>query len=1691
GLSLEEEREACRALKGSMLRQEIYALDGTPKAEHPYTVSEQNFTIRVLQPQGNNQYAVFFAHAREAIDYQYERNPADPRISHTMTLEVDDFGNVLKQASIGYGRRQPDPNPLLLQTDRDKQIRRLITYTENSLTNVIDTTDNYRTPLSCETRSYELTGYIPTVAAGRFQFADFVKFDPANPNVIVQIFDTEINYEDQPTNGKQRRMIGMVRTLYRPNDLGTAEDDPLKLLPLGTVESLALPGEGFKLAFTSGLLSQVFQRAGQSLLPNPGDVLGSGHSVSDQGGYVQSQPFKAKGIFPNTDPDDYWWIPTGRVFMSPKDPQSAAEELDYASKHFFLPLRYRDPFYSDAASTESFVTLDKYDLMMLESRDPVDNLVTVGQRLPDGQIDPDKPGNDYRVLQPRLVTDPNRNRIEVLFDALGMVAGTAVKDKEDNVSDALSEFEADLTQNDIDGFYDVLNPHVPAPDLLKGATSRAIYDLHRFRRTREKHPEDPTQWLPVYDATLARESHVHVNNPLSPGSLKIQISFSYSDGFGREIQKKMQAEPGPVIKGGDVVNPRWVCSGWTVFNNKGKLVRQYEPFFSQLSEKRHWFEFGVRVGVSPILFYDPAERVVATLHPDNTYEKVVFDPWKQVIYDVNDTVSASGDQTGDPRTDTDIQGYTARYFADLNDPTWQTWLEKRRSGSMSVEEQRAADKATAHANTPTTAYFDTLGRSFMTMMHNRVERNSIITDETYATRMELDIEGKQREVRDAIVQNGDAQGRIVMQYDYDMLGNPIHQISMEAGARWMLNDIARKPVRSWDSRDYSFRTEYDVLRRPLRSFVIGANPTNPSQEILTERLVYGEQHPQDELLNLRGKLYLQLDQAGNIRNESYDFKGNLLHASRRLAKQYKQVIDWRALDDDHAALPISAKEKIDSLKLEAALDLLLEVDHEFFTSSSKYDALNRPIQVIFPHSSKPGTKVNVTQPVYNEANLLERVDAWLELDAEPSTLLDSSTSTQQFIRNIDCNAKGQRELIEYGNGVTTTYDYDEATFRLRQLQTLHGDNEKIQDLFYFYDPGGNIVSIRDDAQQSIFFNGQVVKPGVDYTYDAIYRLIQAVGREHMGQASQPQSTWDDKFRIGLPHPNDGQKMRNYLEVYEYDQAGNILSLDHKIADTNNSSSWIGNWNRTYHYEEESFIQQDKKSNRLSSTTIGSITERYEHDLHGNIQHMPHLENHPDPNEPNMHWDFRDRLKQADLGGGGTAYYAYDISGQRIRKVHEHTGALVEERIYLGNYEIYRKHNGNGLKLERETLHIMDDKQLIALVETRTVDNTGGSDQAPRQLIRYQLSNHLSSTSLELDEQAQIISYEEYTPYGSTSYQGVRSHMETPKRYRYTGKERDEETGFTYHGARYYASWLGRWVSCDPIGIKGGINSYSYSFCNPSVFFDLNGKQPSDGLTFDKDSGLTANQMLELIKQNKELTPIMKDFFYVDKDTLRVKNNVKVFEKGTKNFARVNISWNAKNDAWDFSTYSAPGLDPLPEWFINSLIAIHSGEWRFTTQTYIYQDDKRAHPILATSQKERGWEAGSTKEDKLVWGTTYNYDTFKRNTRGGLVALTTEQKFKRVLSSPGPKDVPRFYGTHKGLKYTRLEEEFNENEKQYNVAKRFSDTPEGRTNKENEEVETFFHELGVHAGQHSLGRPDTHADRDVQILTIEEEKFFNN
>jgi RHS repeat-associated protein len=759
------------------------------------------------------------------------------------------------------------------------------------------------------------------------------------------------------------------------------------------------------------------------------------------------------------------------------------------------------------------------------------------------------------------------------------------------------------------------------------------------------------------------------------------------------------------------------------------------------------------VGVSSILFYDPVERVVATLHPNQTYEKAVLDPWRQESWDVNDTVLESN-----PAHDPDV----GQFFGSLPAADYlPTWFDQRREGGLGKEEQQAAIKTAMHANTPGVAYFDTLGRTFLTIAHNRFERAGVLTEQHLATRTELNIEGNARSVTDAL-------GRVVMHYDYDMLSARLRQVSVDAGTRWMLNDVGGKPLLSWDSRKHRFRYEHDALHRPTKLH----SRKGGECEFLAERLVYGEGQVSDQALNLRGKVFRQFDAGGVVTNARYDFKGNLLSGGRQLLEDYKSDVDWSQSP---------------------------ELDKAVYTNSITYDALNRPILLTTPDAS-------VAHPRYNESNLLEGLSVNLGGADEPTV----------FVTYVNYNAKGQREIIEYGNGVHTHYTYDALTFRLTQLLTRRTqDRARLQDLKYTFDPVGNIVSIRDDAQETVYFRNHVVAPGNEYVYDAIYRLISADGREHVGKAGGPQTGFDDSPRIHQPLPSDGHTLHRYREQYEYDCVGNILRLRHSTQD--------GNWSRVYSYDGP---HPNPANNRLTSTRVGQMDEPYDYDAAGNMTRMPHL--------PRMDWDFKDQLhvtrrQETTDKRCGTTYYVYDATGKRVRKVTESaSGSRKRERIYLGGFEVYREFDSVGVTtLERETLDVMDDKHRIALIETKTIES-GKAIAEPDLVIRLQFGNHLESAVLELDEKAAIISYEEYYPYGSTSYEANRSAVDVSrKRYRFTGKERDEETGFYYHVARYYASWLGRWTSCDPLQTPIAASLYAYGACNPLRFLDPDGKAAKD------------------------------------------------------------------------------------------------------------------------------------------------------------------------------------------------------------------------------------------------------------------------
>jgi RHS repeat-associated protein len=307
-----------------------------------------------------------------------------------------------------------------------------------------------------------------------------------------------------------------------------------------------------------------------------------------------------------------------------------------------------------------------------------------------------------------------------------------------------------------------------------------------------------------------------------------------------------------------------------------------------------------------------------------------------------------------------------------------------------------------------------------------------------------------------------------------------------------------------------------------------------------------------------------------------------------------------------------------------------------------------------------------------------------------------------------------------------------------------------------------------------------------FGYDPRYRLITATGREHdLGPASPP---WADS-----PGGTDVTRTRTYAQGYDSDPAGNLLRLTHQAG--------TGAPTRTFGLQPG--------TNRLAALTVGGVEFRYAYDAAGNLV--------AEGDSRHLEWDVAGRLRTFRVQAGPAepsihAQYLYDAAGQRVRKVVRRQGGQIDSTTYVGAFEHHR-HLG-GAPRESNTVHVMDDRQRLALVR---VGPPAPGDATPA--VTYQLGDHLSSAALVLDDAGGEVSREEFTPYGETSFGGHAF-----KRYRFTGKERDEESGLSYHGARYYAPWLARWTAMDPAGPVDGTNLYQYARSNPMVLADPSGTQ---------------------------------------------------------------------------------------------------------------------------------------------------------------------------------------------------------------------------------------------------------------------------
>ena len=397
---------------------------------------------------------------------------------------------------------------------------------------------------------------------------------------------------------------------------------------------------------------------------------------------------------------------------------------------------------------------------------------------------------------------------------------------------------------------------------------------------------------------------------------------------------------------------------------------------------------------------------------------------------------------------------------------------------------------------------------------------------------------------------------------------------------------------------------------------------------------------------------------------------------------------------------------------------------------------------------------------------------------------NSPAPGQCLVHDIRYNPSHQVERETAGNGVVTEAEYAPSDGRLLRLTAGLPGASPVQDLSYEVDAAGNIVGIKDHALPVRFFKNQRIEALRTFDYDSLGQLIGATGWEAEQTAAYPVTRYRTR--------NDPNAVVNYREEYDYDPAGNMTELRHLGAQPF-TRSWAvaANSNRSL-LEEDQPLDFDNHFDR-----------------NGNLRFLQRGQA--------MTWDLRNQLTsvspvQRENEADDTERYLYGGGGKRLRKVRT---ALTDARTvtsevrYLPGLEIHL-HNGTPTH------------QVLDLEAGRNRVKWLQGPHAPTFALRYHLTDHLGSGTLELDDHANVQSREAYYPFGGTAWEDHSDQSGVWKTIRYSGKERDA-TGLYYYGYRYFAPWLSRWINPDPAGAVDGLNLYGFVGNSPVGRVDRDGR----------------------------------------------------------------------------------------------------------------------------------------------------------------------------------------------------------------------------------------------------------------------------
>jgi RHS repeat-associated protein len=434
-------------------------------------------------------------------------------------------------------------------------------------------------------------------------------------------------------------------------------------------------------------------------------------------------------------------------------------------------------------------------------------------------------------------------------------------------------------------------------------------------------------------------------------------------------------------------------------------------------------------------------------------------------------------------------------------------------------------------------------------------------------------------------------------------------------------------------------------------------------------------------------------------------------------------------------------------------------------SASAFDALGRITNLIYPHPSTASASDIIQLKYSYEAysGLLDRID---------QINYQSGTVTNTLLSNINYDIFGRRTAVAYGNGVTTTYSYDNVKSMLQNCTIAKGQAAPLKTINYTFDNMGNLLT-KDDTTEA----------KTEYQYDDLYRLTQT------------------KFTAyaGGPQSND------YTQNNSYDALGNILSKD---VDSGNQNSG----NRGYQYDPN-------HPHAVASFTgvyqgDNSAGYAFTYDANGNMT-QENITNNGTLTTKAFSWNGEDQLSTFTCNGTNWNY-TYDYRGERIQKVRGDG----DTTTYIDGMAQFRS-SGNSV------YSVFDGVNRIAAINEESGVDT---------IFYLHTDHVGTTTLVTSEDGTayQKVVYKSFGEIYKIWKDGIwvaptNGILDNIGSYAFTGQELDSESGLIYCGSRYYSFCTGRYISADDI-IDGdgldtqGFNRYSYCRNNPITYSDPSGHQ---------------------------------------------------------------------------------------------------------------------------------------------------------------------------------------------------------------------------------------------------------------------------